>query len=87
MHNPIGLNAPWGLSGVEDECLLDTKSFGAADGLVGAGGLPIAGTGGPVGAGAVGVLTVPGGEEIPLLFTTDGQFWRRKKKGNENMNE
>lgn len=80
MHNPIGLDAPGGLSGVEDECLLDTKSFGAADGFVSTGGLPVAGSGGAVGAGAVRVFTVPGGEEIPLLFTTDGQFWKREKK-------
>lgn len=74
MHDPIGLDAPRGLAGVEDESLFYAKRFGAADGFVGAGGLPVAGSGGPVGAGAVGVLAVPGGEEIPLLFTGESQF-------------
>ena len=83
VHNPIGLDAGWGLAGVENECLLDAKRFGAADGLVSAGSLPVAGTGSTVGAGAVGVLAVPWGEEIPLLFTTDSQFWRMKTQ-NEN---
>lgn len=78
VHDPIGLDAPRSLSSVEHECLLDTKSFGAADGLVGPSGLPVASSGGTVGTGAIRVLTVPRGKEIPLLLTQDGQFWKMR---------
>ena len=57
---------------VEHEHLLDANHLGAGggegDGLVGAGGLPVARAGGAVGANAVGILTVPGAEEVPLTL-------------------
>ena len=80
MHDPARLHALGRATLVEDERLLDADHGGAAaavgtragsgggerDGLVGAGGLPVAGAGGAVGADAVGVLAVSRAEEVPL---------------------
>ena len=70
VHDPVGLDAPGRLAGVEHQRLLDARRPGAAlgrDGLVGAGGLPVPPPGGAVGARAVGVLAAPRREEVPLL--------------------
>nr|ACN34811.1 unknown [Zea mays] len=69
VHDPVGLGAPGRAALVEDERLLDADALaggGVVDGLVGAGGLPVAGAGGAVGADAVGVLAVPRAEEVVL---------------------
>ena len=69
MHDPVGLDALGRAALVEDECLLDADALvggAAADGLVGAGGLPVAGPRRAVRPDSVGVLAVPGREEVPL---------------------
>ena len=69
VHDPVGLDALGRAALVEDECLLDADALvggAAADGLVGAGGLPVAGTCGAVRPDSVGVLAVPRREEVPL---------------------
>jgi len=78
VHDPARLHALGRPPLVEDERLLHANHGAAAalgrraggggerDGLVGAGGLPVAGPGGAVGADAVGVLAVSRAEEVPL---------------------
>ena len=69
VHDPVGLDALGRAALVEDEGLLDADALAggaAADGLVRAGGLPVAGTRGAVRPDTVGVLTVPRREEVPL---------------------
>jgi hypothetical protein len=72
VHDPVSFGAPGRLAAVEDEGLLDPDVVARRsrnDGLVGAGGLPVPGPGGAVGAGAVRVLAVPRAEEEPLLVS------------------
>ncbi|KAE8805147.1 NAC transcription factor [Hordeum vulgare] len=69
VHDPCHLGALGQAALVEDESLLDADALaggGVMDGLVGAGGLPVAAAGGAVGADAVRVLVVPRAEEVPL---------------------
>uniref|UniRef100_A0A0A9D3X3 NAC1 n=1 Tax=Arundo donax TaxID=35708 RepID=A0A0A9D3X3_ARUDO len=67
VHDPVRLDPTRRPPGVEDERLLDPqRAAPRRDGLVGAGGLPVPVPGGAVGSGPVGVLAVPGREEVPL---------------------
>ena len=69
VHDPVRFDALGRPAAVEDECLLDADVLArrrGQDGLVGAGGLPVAGPGCAVGADAVGVLAVSRAEEVPL---------------------
>jgi len=69
VHDPVGLGAPGRAALVEDERLLDADALAGGavvDGLVGAGGLPVAGPRRAVGADAVGVLAVARAEEVVL---------------------
>ena len=75
VHDPVGLGALGRAALVEDERLLDADALagGAAlDGLVGAGGLPVAGPCGAVRADPVWVLAVARAEEVPLLVPVRG---------------
>jgi hypothetical protein len=77
VHDPVSLGTLGRLAPVEHEGLLDSdvvagRRGGREDGLVGAGGLPVARPGGAVGAGAVGVLAVPRAEEVPLVLSEQG---------------
>jgi hypothetical protein len=75
VHDPVSLDTLGRLAPVEHEGLLDPDALAGAsgqDGLVGAGGLPVAGSGGAVGASAVGVLAVPRAEEVPLVLPEQG---------------
>lgn len=66
MHDPVGPLASWGPSSMEDEGLLHADDpGGVVDRAILACGLPVALGGGPVGAGAVGVLAIEGTEEVP----------------------
>jgi hypothetical protein len=70
LHDPVGLGALGRAAHVEDERLLDADALagdGAVDGLVGAGGLPVAGARGAVRPDPVRVLAVARAEEVPLL--------------------
>ena len=70
VHDPVGLGALGRAAPVEDERLLDADALagGAAlDGLVSAGGLPVAGSCGAVRPDPVWVLAVARAEEVPLL--------------------
>ena len=73
MHDPLGLAAFGSTAAVEDERLAhadDGAGAGVAaagDGAVLAGGLPVAGACGAVGALPSGVLAVAQAEEIPLF--------------------
>ena len=70
VHDPVCLDAPGRLAGVEHERLLDPRHPAAAlgrDRLVGPRRLPVPPPGGAVGARAVRVLAVPRREEVPLL--------------------
>jgi hypothetical protein len=72
VHDPVGLGALGRAALVEDERLLDAdalvgrRAAAAVDGLVGAGGLPVAGARGAVRPDPVRVLAVPRAEEVPL---------------------
>ena len=73
MHDPAGLGALGRATAVEDEGLLHAQQYRLlrlrdGDGLVGSGGLPVAGAGGAVGTDAVGVLAVAWAEEVPLAI-------------------
>ena len=76
VHDPAGLGAVGGAAGVEDEGLAHADDAGAASGrrrpvaaddAVFAGGLPVAGLGGAVGAQPRRVLAVAEAEEVPLV--------------------
>jgi hypothetical protein len=67
VHDPVGALALGRASRVEDERLLHADDPGAVAHLpVLAGGLPVSPVGGPVGAGAIGVLAIEAAEEVPL---------------------
>jgi hypothetical protein len=86
VHDPVGLNAPGRLAGVEDERLLDTRRLGAPfgrDRLIGPGGLPVPSPGCAVGARPVGVLAVPRREEVPLLVPEQRLVCTRTKRINQ----
>lgn len=70
MHDPIGLVAVRGASGVENEGFPHSYSPGAADmdGLVPPRGLPETGRGGPVRARPSRVLLVLVAEEVPVVL-------------------
>ena len=72
MHDPVGLLAVRGPSGVEHQRLPQANPRAAAaaeeDGLVTAGGLPEAGRRGAVGPRPRRVLLVLVAEEVPLLL-------------------
>jgi hypothetical protein len=75
VHDPVGLGAPGRAALVEDERLLDADALAGGavvDGLVGAGGLPVAGARRAVGADAVGVLAVARAEEVVLAVAVQG---------------
>ena len=76
VHYPAGLAAVGCASGVEDEGLTHADDAGAAsrrrrpvaaDDAVFAGGLPVAGLGGAVGAQPRRILAVAEAEEVPLV--------------------
>ena len=72
MHDPVCLDPLGRLTTIEHKGFLDSDvlaRWSQQDGLVGAGGLPVAGSGGTVGAGAVGVLAIPRAEEVPLVLS------------------
>jgi hypothetical protein len=67
VHDPVGALAAGGAAAVEDERLAEAVDAAVAgDAAVLAGGLPVPRRRGAVGAGAVGVLAVPGAEEEPF---------------------
>jgi hypothetical protein len=69
VHDPVGLDPLGRAALVEDERLLDADALvggAAADGLVGAGGLPVARSRRPVRPDSIRVLAVPRREEVPL---------------------
>jgi hypothetical protein len=71
VHDPARLLAPGGAAPVEDERLLHAHqraAAAAADLAVLAGGLPVAGRRGAVGAQARRVLAVAEAVEVPLLL-------------------
>jgi hypothetical protein len=71
VEDPLGLLAARGASLVEDERLLhaEQRAGGGVEHLaVLAGGLPVAGAGGAVGAHPRGVLAVAEAEEVPLAL-------------------
>ena len=72
MHDPVCLDTLGRLTAVEHKGLLDSDVLARRsqqDSLVGAGGLPVSGSGGTVWAGAVGVLAIPRAEEEPLVLS------------------
>lgn len=73
MHDPISLDTLGRAALVENKGFLHTNVSGAAvDGFVGARRLPIAGNSSSVRSNAVGVLPIPWGEEVPLVFSEFG---------------
>jgi hypothetical protein len=72
VHDPLRLAAARGLPCVEHERFLEANAARvvcASHGPVRARGLPVAGSGDAVGAGAVGVLLITRAEEEPLALT------------------
>jgi hypothetical protein len=72
VHDPVCLDTLGRFAAVEHKGLLDSDVLARRsqqDGLVGAGGLPVAGSGGTVWPSAVGVLAVPRAEEVPLVLS------------------
>lgn len=72
MHDPVCLGALGRLTPIEHKGLLHSDVLARRsrqDGLVGAGGLPVARSGGTVGAGAIRVLAIPRAEEVPLVLS------------------
>ena len=76
MHDPIGFDTSGSFAGIKYECLFNSDRLGSADGLIGAGGLPVAGSGRPVRPWTVGIFAVPWREEVPLLFTVQSHSCR-----------
>jgi hypothetical protein len=88
VDDPVGLDAPGRLPGVEDERLLDARRLGAPPGrdrLVGSSGLPVPPPGGAVGARPVGVLAAPRREEVPLLAPEQGLLCRGRIKASNGI--
>jgi len=72
VHDPAGLDAVGGAAAVEDEGLAHADDgaaggLGVVDDAVLAGGLPVAGLGGAIGAQPRRVLAVAEAEEVPLV--------------------
>lgn len=92
MHDPVGLDAAGRLPFVEHQRLLDphlplTIHDPRADRLVGAGGLPVAGSRRPVRPRPVRILTVPRAEKVPLFLPKHGlPCWRSQPNVNQARN-
>ena len=72
VHNPVGLDPSGGFSGIENKSLLDSDCLWQPDRLVCSGCLPVPSTRRPVRPRTVGVLPVPRGKKVPLLFSVQG---------------
>lgn len=48
VHDPIGFDTFGSFSGVKYKRFFNSDGLGSADGLIGAGGLPVAGSGRPI---------------------------------------